>query len=140
MKCVLDKFIPFFSGEIAVFTPKNPTPYAFGWPVPFLFKVTMNTLPVEGIVHYDLLMNRTCPSFQTTGLRPLPWCQRIVNQSCSSVQEAWNCTICSTTDKCNKLLGISQDHDVCLALRVTTSVGVFFSKAVERSYIGQLCK
>ncbi|KAL9985058.1 hypothetical protein ACROYT_G007416 [Oculina patagonica] len=121
------------SGNNKVPTPKRPKVFCFGWPDVTSVTVSIEALPVDGIVQYDLFYNRTCPfvsfdecSSAVTDLSLVEGCRRVENQTLTAVRtlatKVFSCTICNSTKNCYRM-GIIRDHDLCLYVRVNTSSG-----------------
>ena len=112
--------------------------FGFGWP-PFLVNVSMETIPVDGLVQYDLLFNSTCPfmdddrcSSNVTDLSPVNRCHAVLNQT-SRLIKSLSCVICNSTEHC-KSMGISEDGNLCFYFKVTTPMGSS-SKCMERNFL-----
>ena len=120
--------------------------FCSGWPNVSAVTVSMETIPVDGIIQYDLFYNRTCPfvsetecSSAVTDLSLVDGCRRVENQTLASVRtlagKDLSCTVCNSTKNCY-LMGITKDHDLCLYLRVNTSYGYGTSHVcLEKSII-----
>ncbi|XP_078360047.1 uncharacterized protein LOC144644437 isoform X3 [Oculina patagonica] len=121
------------SGNNKVPTPKRPELFCFGWPNVTSVTVSIEEIPVDGIVQYDLFYNRTCPfvslngcSSAVTDLSLVEGCRRVENQTRTAVRtlatKDFSCTICNSTKNCYHM-GITWDCDLCLYVRVNTSSG-----------------
>jgi len=123
---------------VTLTVPNTPKVSAYGWPPSFI-NVSLETIPVRGIVQYDLLYCRTCPNSCYTGetdldvkdLRPVNGCHLVVNQT-STLTKSWSCVICNSTKNC-KSMGITEDHDLCLVFNVTAPMGSRY-KCREHNY------
>lgn len=98
----------------------------------------METIPVDGIIQYDLLYNRTCrfACSSAAGLSLVDGCKLVKNQSLTSVRTLAtkvSCTICNSSKQCFHM-GITKDHDLCLYLRVNTSFGSSHTCMERRVY------
>ncbi|KAL9985053.1 hypothetical protein ACROYT_G007410 [Oculina patagonica] len=120
-------------GNNKVPTPKRPELFCFGWPNVTSVTVSIEEIPVDGIVQYDLFYNRTCPfvslngcSSAVTDLSLVEGCRRVENQTRTAVRtlatKDFSCTICNSTKNCYHM-GITWDCDLCLYVRVNTSSG-----------------
>ncbi|XP_078360066.1 uncharacterized protein LOC144644448 isoform X2 [Oculina patagonica] len=119
------------SGSNKVPTPKRPEVFCYGWPDVTSVTVSIEEIPVDGIVQYDLFYNRTCPfvsfdecSSAVTDLSLVEGCRRVENQTLTAVRtlatKVFSCTICNSAKNCYRM-GITRDHDLCLYVRVNTS-------------------
>ena len=83
--------------------------FRFGWPLPVLVNVSMETVPLEGLVHYKLLYDDTTDSCEDYDkairhARPLDNCCFVKNQSSASgIMRSLSCIICNSTANCNSL-------------------------------------
>ena len=114
--------------------------FGYGWP-PLFVNVSMETVPIKGIVKYNLLYNRTCPDscyrhpvdkeLCEANLSPVDGCFFVENQT-SIHPKYFNCVICDSSEHC-KSMGITEDHNLCLCLKVTTMASSSYT-CMERSY------
>lgn len=133
--------IHFSGNHTDIPTPKKPKVFGFGWPNITLVTATVETIPIEGIVQYELFYNKTCPfvslndcSSALIDLSPVDGCRKVANQtSASAAATVSSCTICNSTEDC-RFMGITKDEDLCLYLKVTTSTGSSHV-CMERNYI-----
>lgn len=132
--------IHFSGNHTDIPTPKKPKVFGFGWPNITLVTATVETIPIEGIVQYELFYNKTCPfvslndcSSALIDLSPVDGCRKVANQtSASAAATVSSCTICNSTEDC-RFMGITKDDDLCLYLKVTTSTGSSHV-CMERNY------
>ena len=126
----------------AVQNAKKPKVFGYGWPPSFV-NVSMETVHIQGIVEYNLLYNRTCPDscycqdpvdkdHCEEHLSPVDGCFFVENQT-SILPKSLNCIVCNSSENC-KFMGITEDHDLCLCLKVTTLAGSSNYTCMERNY------
>ena len=116
--------------------------FGYGWP-PLFVNVSIKTVHIKGIVEYNLLYNRTCPDscysrdpvdkgLCEADLSPVDGCFFVENQT-SILPKSLNCVVCNSSENC-KFMGITEDCDLCLCLKVTTLAGSSNYTCMERSY------
>lgn len=118
--------------------------FGYGWP-PLFVNVSIETVHIKGIVEYNLLYNRTCPDscynhsrdpvvkdLCEADLSPVDGCLFIENQT-SILSKSLNCIVCNSSENC-KFMGITEDCDLCLCLKVTTLAGSSNYTCMERSH------
>lgn len=132
--------IYYVSGDGKLPTPKKPELFVFGWPDIISATASMESIPMEGTIQYDLFYNLTCHfrSFNASiplalvDLSPVNGCHKIENQLSSSLtSKGFSCSICNNIKECAHMR-ISKDNDLCLCLRVNTSFG-FAHTCMERN-------
>ncbi|XP_068710873.1 uncharacterized protein [Montipora foliosa] len=102
--------------SVLVPKPKNPKVFRFGWPLPVLVNVSMETVPLEGLVHYQLLYDDTTDSCEDydkaiSHARRLDNCCFVKNQSSASgIMRSLNCIICNSTANCNSLGMVENEY------------------------------
>ncbi|XP_074612913.1 uncharacterized protein LOC141871095 isoform X2 [Acropora palmata] len=88
---------------------KKPIVFGFGYPTPVLVNASIKTIPLKGVVHYDLLFaNSTdsCDSPHDKGnVIALDGCHFTKNQTVSKLNDgrSLDCTICNSTANCVSL-------------------------------------
>ena len=136
-----------FSGDGKIPTLKKPKLFVFGWPDVTSATASVESIPMEGTIQYDLFYNLTCPfmsfnanrSLALEDLSPVSGCHKIENQLSSSLTpKVLSCTICNSTKECAHMK-ISKDNDLCLCLRVNTSFG-FAHNCMEHSVKYKICE
>ena len=88
---------------------KKPIVFGFGYPTPVLVNVSIKTIPLKGVVQYDLLFTNStdsCDSPHNKGnVIALDGCHFTKNQTVSKLNDgrSLDCTICNSTANCVSL-------------------------------------
>jgi len=112
---------------------EKPKVFGFGFPTPVLVNASIKTLPLKGVVQYDLLFTNStdsCDSPHNKGnVIALDGCHFTKNQTESKLNSgrSLDCTICNSTANC-KSLGIRNGFVLWLIV-----------KAQNHSFISSSC-
>ena len=94
---------------VAVPKPEKPTVFGFGYPTPVLVNASIKTIPLKGIVEYDLLFTNSTdscdPPYNKGTVIALDGCHFTKNQTVSKLnsRRSLDCTICNSTTNCVSL-------------------------------------
>ena len=100
---------------VAVPKPEKPKVFGFGYPTPVLVNASIKTIPLNGIVQYDLLFTNSTDLcdllYNKVNAIVLDGCHFTKNQTVSKLNSgrSLNCTICNSTANCVSL-GIKRDQ------------------------------
>lgn len=94
---------------------KKPIVFGFGYPTPVLVNASIKTIPLEGVVQYDLLFTNSTDScdwpHDKGNVIALDGCHFTKNQTVSKLNSgrSLDCTICNSTANCVSL-GFKKDQ------------------------------
>ena len=112
---------------------EKPKVFGYGYPTPVLVNASVKTIPLKGVLQYDILFTNStdsCDSLYNKGnVIALDGCHFTQNQTLSKLNSgiSLDCTICNSTANC-KSLGIRNGFVLCLIV-----------KAQNHSFISSSC-
>ena len=112
---------------------EKPKVFGYGYPTPVLVNASVKTIPLKGVLQYDILFTNStdsCDSLYNKGnVIALDGCHFTQNQTLSKLNSgrSLDCTICNSTANC-KSLGIRNGFVLWLIV-----------KAQNHSFISSSC-